>query len=189
MRCKTVGIDFHSTLVNFNTPYWVEANRRMKFKKQILKAPTDYNLGCYHKKVQVVMRNLFQDATYMMDIKIAKFSQLFIQWLINRNNKIRFITATPEPLRDRVEAFIRNNFDAVDPDIIFVEIGESKREHFKDLTYWVDDNPYDCLAAYKMGLYTFMVSNDFTPWNKDFNHSHIIKIKSLYGVIEHFKGV
>jgi len=189
MRERIVGIDFHSTLVNFNYPFWLEAANRMKLRRGTIKPPTDFKLSCYHRKVQVAIRNLFYDPNYMMDIKPSNFAQTFINWLNNRSNEIRIITATPPNIRDRVVSYIFDKFELPRESIYFVDLAGDKKPHFQNLTYWIDDNPYDCLEAYEKGLYTFMISNDNTPWNYHFNHNGIIVVKSLYGVIEHFKGV
>lgn len=189
MRNKIVGIDFHSTLVNFVTPFWVEACTRMRLKRGTLKPPDDFKLSCYHKKVQIAIRNLFLDPNFMMDINPARFAQTFINWLKNRNCEVRIITATALNLRGRVRNYIVDVFEIPDESIYFVDIGGDKKPHFKELTYWVDDNPYTCLEAYEAGLYTFLISNDKTPWNSSFEHNYILKKVSLYGVIEHFKGV
>lgn len=173
-----IGVDLDNTLIELDVIKVVEKKFGVTCPKQY-----DWHYSNFPEEIRIEIFKLFKCPDFMCsNIEPLSGSQAAIKRL-SKNNKIVLITARHDELYNKTKDLVSSYFPEI-YDFNSVGIGMSKKKLFVDkkLDMWIDDNLYSCVDSMELGIKTYLVSNDRTPYN--WNGRQLDNINVIEGIKE-----
>ncbi len=178
-----IGIDLDSTLIDnpvFDITF-KEYNSNLTNENI-----TDWDLTCIPINIRNEIFKRFSNPYYMCNDTITPIKNTkkkLMEWK-KENHTLKIITARSKNIRLETRRLVNRLFPKIDK-LIFVELNQSKKNKFKKekIDVWIDDNPTDCKTAIKMGIDTYLISNNKTKYNwKLKGYKNIKHVKNIYDI-------
>jgi FMN phosphatase YigB (HAD superfamily) len=145
---------------------------------------TSWDLDGIPECVKEKSYELFEDAWFAVwNKKPIVGVETFLDYLLVRGHDLYIITARPKKLHEDTIRFMKERFKGHKfVNIICVDgSNNSKIIELAKLNpdYYFDDNITYCEEARLLGINTYMISNEHTPWNHHICHHDITRIKNV----------
>lgn len=160
----TIGVDLDSTLIETNAAEM--AARELGYaigNKDV----TKWNHLNFPEDLREKIMEYFMDPVHMCDqAKPIEGSQATITEWTKSGHNIVLITARAETLKESTVEMVKRLFPEIN-EIHVVGVDKSKISVMleKEIDFWVDDAPHGVLDAIKVGIPTYMISNNYTKYN------------------------
>lgn len=187
---KTFLFDLDETLVGGDLISYTSAELLKKGVIDRLYTNKDinyYDLRDLPELLRIRTLERFSDPEYVWYKHPIPGAYFLLKFLESCNHQTGIVTARPEIIRSETHRFIRARFPDIkfDLGINFINtnkdpdglMGVSKKDYLSRAMpdYYFDDNADHCLAAYELGISTYLISNKHTPWNHKFAEDQISK--------------
>lgn len=160
----TIGIDLDSTLIKMEAVRIASGDLGYEFTD---KHSVDWNHNNFPDDLRKRIFELFNDPIHMCQnaTPIEGAADKVRSWSLT-GHKVVLITARPEPIRKATIEMVNNFFPSI-TNIRFVGFNESKVGVLRDegVSIWVDDAPHGVEDSLRMGIRTFIISNNYTKYN------------------------
>lgn len=107
----------------------------------------------------------------------------FLHYLRHNNHEIAILTARHKNIHKDTHEYVTYTFNKLVNEVVCVEGGptSSKMPDLAKLDpdFYFDDNVQFCEESRLLGIKTYLVSNEHTPWNHKIVHNDITRIKNV----------
>ena len=161
---SNIGIDLDSTLIETNAALVASTELGYEYKN---KDVTHWNHLNFPEDLRKKIMEYFVDPIYMCDkAKPIENSQEIINKWILAGHKIVLITARVESLKEKTIQMVNRLFPEI-KHIHVVGMEQSKKSIMlsEKLDFWIDDAPHGVLDSMRLGIPTYLVSNNYTKYN------------------------
>jgi 5'(3')-deoxyribonucleotidase len=157
-----MGLDFDDVLIHTN--YVV---------REIVKKcgeSLDYDWEFSGFKIETINRikQFFNDPIAFNNIYLldSHAKDILSEWAEHYKLIIITARASSTEMINQTNKMIEENLPMIS-EVYFVAPANSKAKLFKncELDIWIDDSPTGCLTSKEMGIKTYMISNESTPYN------------------------
>ena len=141
--------------------------------------PIDWPMSNFPKNIRDELWKRFNSTYYMCHSDVVAPIKNSIKKLRDwkkEKHELIIITARNKEIRLETRKMINKLFPMITK-IYFVSCGEKKENVLKrlKLDVWIDDNPTDVLSAIKLGIDTYLISNEKTKYNHDLRKRSDVK--------------
>ena len=154
---EIIGLDLDGTLLNI-----AEAEMKLLSNYNIYDYPKDWGFKDYSPFVKKQLFDSFKNPIFMCTLNpfpgvIRKINE----W--KNNYDLIIITARDKAIEKETKNYVWNIFQL---ECIVLD-SHDKEQAFKDtkINYWFDDNPQNVLVSQDLGIETYLISNETTPYN------------------------
>ena len=145
---------------------------------------TTWDLAGIPKAVKEKTLELFNDPIYAVHKKkLIPGVQIFVNFVKSCGHEVYILTARPESCWEDTIKFIGKTFgDDVFKSVNCVNGGfASKLPALAKINpdYYFDDNIGFCEESRKLGINTYLISNEYTRWNHKLVHEDIKRLKNI----------
>ena len=185
---EIIGIDLDSTLVKARSIEFASRALRYDFTD---KHATIWNHPNFPEELREKIFSLFNDPHVMCELADPiEGSQTKIKQWSDAGHKIVLITARDTPIHEATIEMVSKHYPEI-TDINFVAKDQPKTSIMKQkgVTVWIDDAPHGVEDSLKMGIRTFLISNNYTKYNWEMRkyaetHPELFKVVKLVYDIE-----
>lgn len=165
-----IGLDLDRTLVSMVEPTIKVAARNLNIKSY--PKPADYWYSNLPEELRNEIFRLYDDPDHATNLKIiSRVPQKLWDWR-KQGHTLIIITARNQAIRRATTDWVQTHLPMIHK-IRFVDMKTSKADAFKEeeIDVWIDDSPFDTVTAHSMGIRTYLISNNETPFNWDLKNN------------------
>lgn len=162
-----LGLDLDSTLVDLPIVERISRETGLEYKDSDFH---DWHFSQFPEIYSKRSKELFKDIDFMCNlIPYPRTYTKLKNWKV-LGNFLVLITARDRSIQGMTIKMVNDLFPDIFTHIDFVNPGQSKKDLMSKykLDRWIDDNPRDVLGAMELGIKTFLISNEKTPYNHQF---------------------
>ena len=107
--------------------------------------------------------------------------ELFLDYLQFKKHELHILTSRPECCHNDTYEFVKKVFGTNIKTTCVSDPGKSKLHNLAIINpdYYFDDNITFCEESRLLGINTYLISNEYTPWNHKLIHGDITRIKNV----------
>lgn len=179
-----IAFDFDDTLIY--TGVVKEANKKFGYVKYTDKTMRDWKFTKFPEPMRKEIFRLYNSPEFMCGkAKRIDGAKRLLKQLKQDGHILIIITARVDKIRAATKKLVKEIFPEITK-VVFVGMNDTKRELMlkHKINFWVDDAPHEIINSMELGIKTFLIQNQYTPYNR-----HIKKIDGLRIVrsIKHIK--
>lgn len=182
-----IAFDMDDTLVY--TGVVKEANKKFKnkFKKFTDTTKRDWKFSNFPEELRQEIFKLFNIPEFMCGkAKPIDGAKRLIKKLKQDGHNLIIITARVSKIRKATRLLVKEMFPEISK-VIFVGIDSSKKDMMlkHKIDFWIDDAPHEVINASYLGIPSFLIQNDYTPYNLHIKKMDKVKIVRSIKHIKH----
>lgn len=139
-----------------------------------------YDLRDLPENVSARVKEGFADPKYVWVKHPIVGTYYFLNYLENSGHELGMVTARPMETVVETVRFMKARFPDIDFALGHHFVNSESQLNMKDLpskervleeiepTFYFDDNVDYCKQANNLGIKTYLISNKFTPWNREY---------------------
>ncbi len=158
-----IGLDLDTTLVDLPVVDRISKELGLNYKDS---DPHAWDFSPFPPQYLERAKQLFKDPSFMCELIPYPGTKNKIKEWAKDGHELILITARSPLVHNGTRKMVNKHFPEIKT-IDFVDTGESKKNLFikYKLDRWIDDAPHEIIHALDLGIRTFMVCNEVTPYN------------------------
>lgn len=174
----TIGFDMDDTLVY--TGVVKEANKKFKnkYKKFTDKTMRDWQFTNFPEELRQEIFRLYNTPEFMCGkAKRIDGAKRLVKKLKKEDHTLIIITARVSKIRIATRKLVKEIFPEMSK-VVFVDITSSKKDMMlkHKIDFWIDDAPHEVINASYLGIKSFLIQNDYTPYNLHIKKMDRVKV-------------
>jgi 5'(3')-deoxyribonucleotidase len=160
-----IGCDLDSTLVDLSNVICNKINKELGYHYKTADI-LDWYWECFPKDYRDRSNELYKDPIFMTSIPpFAGAIEKLIEWN-KQGHKLYVLTARSTCIAKQTKEYVKSLFSTVDETFV-VGNTEDKKDLMESLklNFWIDDSPKGAKISLDLGISTYLISNEESPYN------------------------